>query len=184
MTTETVAAFSKTRLGGEPLPLDLETLLLSSDALYSRTGVSIGGGADWAPWLDTSYLSEADKRNPDIIANVRAIADVCGLITFVAMHEDAEYIGYWRGPSQLLIANSPLVVLDNEGQFRICAGPRLVECLLERTYDNESFMELRSWFQTLGIVVPATAIKDLAYPAEPSDPDALHLALYTKYRGA
>lgn len=51
------------------------------------------------PWSDKSYLTEADLRNPDIVGNVRAIDEVCEMVSFVAETDGGELIGYWRGPN-------------------------------------------------------------------------------------
>lgn len=177
-----MAAFSARRLNGEPVPDDVRVLLGHADELFSRSGIALNWDEGWAPWLDTSYLTEADRGNPDIMANVRAIADVCDLIAFIAAHEDDEYYGYWRGPTMRPVADAPLVLLDNEGQFRPC-GSTFAEAVLSQTYDEDQFSEMRDWLRSLGIDgLPETAA-DLACPrAEPS-PGELHRRLYDQYLG-
>src|SRR5262249_34763111 len=115
-------AFSANRLGGEPIPGDLRILLAHAEELAERTGIELNAEEGWAPWLDTSYLNDDDRANPDTMANVRAIADVCGFIAFVGGTEDGESFGYWRGPDRKPVAGAPIVVLDTEGQFRILAA--------------------------------------------------------------
>ena len=180
--SDMVPSFSTHRLGAEAVPPDLLVLLQNADALRQRTGIKFSSAPDWAPWFDTSYLSDAEKRNPDIIASVRAISEVCGLIAFVAELEDSEYMGYWRGPTKRPVASSPLVILDNEGQFRLCAGTCFAETLLERTYGDEQFGTLKAWLQSLGISIPQNSIDDFAYPQEATDPNALSMELYERYR--
>src|SRR5689334_4494197 len=104
-------AFSAHRLNGAPVPDDVKILLGHAGELAERCGIELNWEMGWAPWLDTSYLTESDRDNPDIMANVRAIADVCRLVTFIAAHEDGEYYGYWRGPSMRPVADAPLVLL-------------------------------------------------------------------------
>jgi hypothetical protein len=174
-------ALSKRRLGGEPVPKDLAFLLAHADALAKRTGIELNWEKEWAPWSDTSYLSAADRANPDIMANVRAIADVCELIAFVAAHEDGEYYGYWRGPGKRPVAESPVVRLDNEGQFNLCAGSTFAEALLEQTFDEEQFGELRDWLRSLGVTVGAETQDDLASPKGKPSPDKMHKDLYYRY---
>jgi hypothetical protein len=174
--------FSANRLGGEPIPKDIRILLAHADDLIEQTGIALNWEAGWAPWLDTSYLSEAERANPDIAANVRAIAEVCGLIAFVAANEDDEYFGYWRGPNQRMIADSPLVYLDNEGQFNLCGGSTFAEAVLGQTYDEEQFTELRDWLRSIGIAIRHETSKDLVYPEASPSPDELHKELYYRYR--
>lgn len=155
-------AFSQNRLGGEPIPVDVQLLLAHIDGFAARTGVELNGQEGWAPWLDTSYLSQENKANPDIMANVRLMADVCGMIAFIAAHEDGEYYGYWQGPDKQSIATAPLIRLDNEGQFGFCCGTSFVEGILSRlTYDEAQFTELRNWFRSIGITVQFETLADL-----------------------
>jgi hypothetical protein len=176
-------AFSAHRLGGEPVPEDVQKFLAHADELVGQTEVALNWeDDDWAPWLDTSYLSAADRANPDIMANVRAIAEVCELIAFVAADQEDEYYGYWRGPGKRAVADSPIVKLDNEGQFSLCAGSTFAEGLLGETYGKERFSELRDWLQSIGIAVPAESPNDLEYPKDEFSPEKLHNELYYRYR--
>jgi hypothetical protein len=174
--------FSAHRLNGEPIPEDLQILLAHADELEERTGIELNGAKGWAPWLDTSYLTTADLANPDITANVRAIAEVCELIAFVAALEDGEYLGYWRGPGRRAVADSPLVHLDNEGQFGFCGGSTFAEAILGQVYGDDRFAEFRDWLRSLGIAVRAETPADLAYPEDKPSPDELHRELYYRYR--
>lgn len=175
-------ALSANRLGGEPLPEDLRILLSHSEELARHKGIELNAEEGWAPWLDTSYLNEDDRANPDIMANVRAIAEVCNLVAFVAATEDDEFLGYWRGPEMSPVAGAPVVVLDNEGQFRIL-GPSFAEAILSQTYGEESFAELRDSLRSLGIEVRAASIDEIPTPAAEPDPADLHHELYRRYLG-
>ena len=95
-----VSLYSINRLGSEPVPPDLTVLLQNADELRRRTGITFSSAPGWSPWLNTSYLSDAQKRNPDVIASMRAIEEVCELDAFVAELEDSECLGYWRGPTR------------------------------------------------------------------------------------
>src|SRR6266571_1011430 len=83
MSNDIAMRFSKIRLGGEPVPADVMVLLDHNEALYERTGVRLNWDDGWAPWLDTSYLRPEELEDPDIAANIRAIAEVCSHIAFV-----------------------------------------------------------------------------------------------------
>lgn len=173
--------FCTLRLKGQPAPNDLAVLLNHADELGERTGVVLCDSENWAPWADTSYLSEAELKQPEIAANVRAIDEVCAKIAFVAELEDSEYLGYWLGPDDRAVADSPLVILDNEGQFQLCSGSTFAEAILERTYDQASFDELRDWFKSLGIASSALSIDDLVEHKEDPSPAKMHIALYERY---
>ncbi len=70
-------AFSKNRLGGEPIPDDLKLLLGHADELFEMAFLKLNCKEGWAPWLDSSYLRPEERVKPDIVANLRAIAEVC-----------------------------------------------------------------------------------------------------------
>src|SRR5579862_1173728 len=155
---EVATRFSKFRLQGEAVPSDVVILLGDNEGLFERTGAQLNWDEGWAPWLDKSYLRPEELANPDIAANIRAIEEVCSRIAFVAAHEDAEYYGYWRGAEDRAVSESPVVCLDNEGQFRLCPGKNFAEALLERTYSEDAFEELRQWFGSIGISIAAETI--------------------------
>jgi hypothetical protein len=176
-------AFSDHRLNGEPVPDDVKKILRHTKSLFDRWGIELNWDDGWAPWLDMSYLTEADRSNPDIMANVRAIADVCGLIAFIAARDEGEYYGYWRGPSMRPVADTPLVLLDSEGQFELC-GSTFAEAVLRRTsHDEQAFSEARDWLKSLGIAGLPESLEHLACPRDEPSPDALHKRLYHQYLG-
>jgi hypothetical protein len=179
-----VSQFSQNRLNGEPVPDDVKTLLANRDEFLEQTEIELNGKKGWAPWLDTSYLSAEERANPDIAANVQAIAEVCGLIAFIGADEEGNYFGYWRGPKNRPIAKSPLVRLDNEGQFELLAGCTFAEAILvSQTYDAEQFTELRDWFRSLGISIEWESQEAATYPKEKDRPDDLHKDLYYRLLG-
>lgn len=181
---EIIKTFSKNRLNGEAVPKDIQLLLRHRDELSQKFDLSLHWETGWEPWLDTSYLSEEDKADPDTMANVRAIEDICALIAFVAEGKDGAYIGFWRGPKHRPVTDSPLVSFDNEGQFNLCGGKTLSEALLAHVYngyDEEAFSEFRDWLHSIGIKVSWKTPDDIAYPEEDSPPDELHNAAYERY---
>lgn len=179
---EILREFSLNRLGGEPVPEDLKVLLLHRDELARRTGFSLNWDKEWTPWLDSSYLSEDEKADPDISANVRATEEVCALIAFVAAYEDDEYLGFWRGPSLRPVANSPLVYFDNEGQFSLCGGESVSEAILAHAYDEDDFGELSDWMRSIGISIRWDSREDISYPEDSPPPHDVHDLLYKRFR--
>ena len=182
MTThELEASFSQHRLNGEPIPSDLMLLLPHSDMLQELLNIEVRFEPDWAPWEDTSYLSESDRTNPDIMANVYAMAETNAMMSFVAKHEMEGYVGYWRGPEKRLIAISPLVRLDNEGQYQFCPGSSFAEAILSFTWSHEDFVTARDWMKGVGVQVAADSIDDLTYPSSDPTPQQVRESLYTRY---
>lgn len=173
--------FLNNRLRGEPPPQDLLVLLEHRNELARRTGVELPSSVDWAPWLDTSYLSETDRADPDIRANVQAIAEVCALIDFVAEDEESNYLGYWRGPSKIDLAQAPIVRLDNEGQFSFCHTVHLAGALL---VGSSQFDDLRAWLESIGVGSLPNDWDDLVAVDTAPSPSDLHETLYRKYSAA
>jgi hypothetical protein len=180
--TEVFAQFSQNRLNGEPVLPDLKILLPHRDELAERTGIRLEWVEDWAPWRNPSPLSEAQRGDPDLVANLQAIEEVCRFIAFVAAAENGQFFGYWRGPKQRRVANSSLVVFDQEGAFHLCASSCFAEAVLEREYGGKRFSKLRAWFRALGIPIGWENPSQLTCPFEKSPPKELHKALYERYR--
>lgn len=126
-------------------------------------------------------LGEAVRSDPGAAAELRARAEVCRHCAFVAGDRAGLYLGYWRGPSYRKIAGSPIVVLDEAGQFHLCASPSFAEAVLERAYAGPGFRELRDWFQSLGIVVSWDRPDQLTLPHEKLEPKDLHRQLFDHY---
>lgn len=170
--------FSANRLHGDPAPPDLSLLLANRAELARRTGIVLTDSESWAPWLDTSYLQESDLADPEILANIRAIADVCKFIDFVAEDEDSNYYGYWRGPAHVALSKAPIVCLDNEGQFGFCGTANLAGAILATV---GPFDELRSWLIGLGVESLPSGPYDLFDLHVQPSPRQLHEELYEKY---
>ena len=174
--------FSRLRLHGAEIPSDIRILLGHNEDLFRHTGIRLNWDEDWSPWLDTGYSALKNSANPSIASNIRAISEVCNHIDFVAEHEDSEYYGFWRGLEPQPTAASPVVCLDNEGQFRLLLAEHS-RMLCSSAYGYEEFDELKQWMASIGIQVTASTLGDLAEPAIELKPHDLHMQLYRKYRG-
>jgi hypothetical protein len=179
---EILLRFSQNRLDGEPVPDDLKILLRHRDALAERTGIRLEWAEDWTPWLDTSDLSETERRDPEIAARIRATEEVCRLIAFVAADDGGQYLGYWRGPTHRKVADSPLVFFDKEGQFHLCVASSVSEAILAREYGRERFPMVRAWLRSLGIRIGWDSPSQMTHPREKPTPKQLHDELYLRYR--
>ena len=76
---------------------------------------------DWGEPSDTSYLSAQEKSDPDIAANVEAMAATNRRIAWFG-RGTMGFVGLWRGPKDRPLVDAPVVVLDDEGQYRIVAA--------------------------------------------------------------
>jgi hypothetical protein len=90
------------------------------EPIIDRLELQLVDDPTWNEPSDTSYLSESDRQNPDIAANVEAMAETNKLIAWFG--RDAEgYVGMWRGPGERPIPGAPVVRLDKEGEYSIVA---------------------------------------------------------------
>ena len=184
--TSDIQQFSQHRLRGESLTSDLTIILANRDALYERTGITLSSDPDWQPWADNSYLTANDLANPDIAANIKAIAAILKLISFVAATEDNEYFGYWHGLTERSAADSPIVYFDNEGQFHLCSGQTLIDAILENYVDDaEDFADWKSWLASIGIEIAYNSVDSMPDSDVDDDltPDMLHKKLYYQFLG-
>jgi hypothetical protein len=130
-----------------------------------------------APWNDTSYLSSQELKNPDIASNVRAMAATNKLIAFFAVSEDDEFYGFWRVPQGRSIADSPLVWLDNEGQYAEWGYATFAAGLVAHLSWND---DLRAFFKEIGLEIPE-AVPGLLWPDGLVTPGAFRDGLYKRY---
>lgn len=178
-----VGQVSKHRLGGQPCPKDLEVLITHCRPILEELGIEISSDPTWAPWADKSYLTDADYRNPDIAANVKAIDDTFAFIRFVGRTDDGECIGYWCGPEGRMVADGPVVCYDTEGQFRLC-GARFIEALFFILYDEDALKKLRLAVAGFGVPLEFESIDDITTPQTSRSPDVFHKERYEKYKNA
>ena len=190
MSPSEIQRFEKEILKGQVVPPDLRALLNVAgsagdiDPLREALGFALlVPGRDY-PLLTGSYLSDRDRQNPDIMANVAAINDVLALITIVAESEDGDMIGYWHGPERTPIGKAPIVKLDTEGMFCLMQGRTLSEAMLaDYTFDDaERFADARAWLASCGIEIDAKNWRELSTPEASTRPDNLHDMLYEQKR--
>ena len=103
-----------------PELLKLREHLGTLRSIVDRLEFELVDDPNWAEPSDSSYLSEAERHNPDIAANVDAMNETNKLISWFGQDYEG-YVGLWRGPSNRAPAASPVVRLDNEGQYSIVA---------------------------------------------------------------
>ena len=183
MLPNVVEAFARRHLNGERVPDDLAQLLLHGDEFLELTGIRLVSDADKEPWNDTSYLSAQELENPGIASNVRAMSQTNRLIAFIAIDEEDQYYGYWRGPDQRSIQNSPIVFLDNEGQYSALNQAGLASAVHAQTshyMQTDLHTELREFLESIGIQPPVSDTF-LEWPDGLVTPQEFREALYTAY---
>ncbi len=183
-TTELVPQFSINRLDGEPVPEDLRILLDHRDELAERSGMRLVADEDWSPWFDAGALERSIRSDPEEAARIRATAEVTRLIAFVAGDDQRQFLGYWRGPTRRRIALSPLVLLDEAGDFHLCVGSSFAEAILERAYGTENFDTLRGWLRSVGIDISWDTPNQLTFPHERMPPKEMQRRLFDQYRSS
>ncbi|HEX5062423.1 MAG TPA: hypothetical protein VFV99_23790 [Kofleriaceae bacterium] len=99
----------------------LRDSLPTLEPILDRLELELVDDPTWKEPSDTSYLTDADRNNPDIAANVDAMTETNKLIAWFG--RDAEgYLGLWRGPNNRSLTEAPVVRLDSEGQYSIVAA--------------------------------------------------------------
>jgi hypothetical protein len=105
---------------------------------------------NWGEPSDVSYLNEDDRANPDIMANVDAMAATNGLIAWFGRDSEG-FVGLWRGPENRPLPDAPIVRLDSEGQYSIVA--KSVGDYLAISADHDAFDHTRERLVAAGFVV-------------------------------
>jgi hypothetical protein len=147
---------------------DLQLLRKQRDALdvISNIEFELVDDPAWGEPSDTSYLSKADRANPDIMANVAAMAETNQLISWFGQYGGG-YVGLWRGPEQRPLERAPIVRLDTEGQYELLA--RSIGDFLAVADSEECFKETRAELIAAGFTVSASRKAIWKAIGEPSD---------------
>lgn len=125
--------------------------------------------------LDESYLTDDDLARPDVAANVAAVRETAGLVTWVAQLEAEQAFGYWHGPEGIPIDEAPIVVLDSEWQFAICQGTTISEALCtELDGVDHDFAALVELAAEQGVAIAADDIDDVVEPEPATEPHEHH----------
>jgi hypothetical protein len=104
----------------------------------------------WAEPSDVSYLNDEDRADPDIMANVEAMAATNQLIAWFGRDSEG-FVGVWRGPENRPLREAPIVRLDTEGQYSIIA--KSVGDYLAISADPDAFDHTRQRLVAAGFAV-------------------------------
>ena len=173
MYSSRMPSLNQTNIGNSNLPPDLVLLITKFRKDLTDGGISIIPAQNNAPWSDESYLTADERKDPDIKANCRAIRETMKHIWFFAQTDERDFIGYWRGPNDREICDSPLVVFDTEGQFY--DYPSVASSLQKFAIRSPSIAMIRESLKKAKFLdTPKSGSGD------PS-PDAFHLQRYETY---
>jgi hypothetical protein len=191
---EKLAAFSKKFLKGQPIPHDLEQMLLMQwnrveqedlyvDPLQALGARLIEDGTSY-PLIDHSYLNDKDRADPDIMANIKAIDVITAMCSFVAEDDDSALFGYWHGPQNLPASEAPIITFNTEGQFELSGGRNLAEALMSHwIFEEDEFEQRKGWFAQYGVDIVATSLDDFPVPETDVLPEELHEQRYYEFKG-
>ncbi|RTL71371.1 MAG: hypothetical protein EKK41_10365 [Hyphomicrobiales bacterium] len=143
--------------------------------VLERCGFVFPDAATYVPPDDTSYLNDQDRANPDIMANVAAMAATNADIAWLGQYAEG-WVGIWR-------ATGHVVRLDTEGQYEILArdvGDFLARAALG--YGEPWDDALTGLLAAQGFKVSASLEAALALIADAPDVNGLRDALYVKLR--
>ncbi len=150
--SEVLAEVATNCLGGQPVPADLAALW----AAQLRDDVDL---------LDAYEMTLLDAIDEDLFdgfheddgvepAAARAFRRMADQVHWIADVFDGSLVGYWVGEKRRPIEESPIVIVDPDGQFEL-GGRNLTEFLLEQTdpEDEEDFNEVVRALEELHIAV-------------------------------
>ncbi|GAA4473023.1 hypothetical protein GCM10023170_093580 [Phytohabitans houttuyneae] len=178
------------RLRGRPVPDDLRRLAAiqaerpadagrSRDPLLHTRTVIFEPGESHA-LLDHSYLTDNDRADPDIMANIAAIDTVLLHAAWIGTLADGDVVGYWLHPDEP-VGEPPLVVtFSTEGEFDIRPGESLVEAVIYHYagYEDDRFASVADLYEAHGLPITARRADDLLYRRAVVNPGVLHSKRY------
>ncbi|MGQ4486749.1 hypothetical protein ACN6LM_003586 [Streptomyces sp. SAS_281] len=120
MDDERLAAFSRERLDGRPVPDDLRVLLLSQWAgrteLAHLLGLEFFEEGELHPFLDTGYLSEQELADPEMRAVNAGVARMAEYGKLVAKGGKG-WVGYWVHPANRPVGRSSWIRSSRSGRW-------------------------------------------------------------------
>lgn len=166
----TLKRVSQNCLRGQPVPADLRRLWQAqlegdSEVLDAADLVLVDA---LAPDFFEGYRVQ-DRVPPEY---VRGYGRMFEQIAFIGQDGGGALLGYWLGEGHRPVGASPIVELDNEGQFGLL-GADLSQALMMRAENRMGFSEARAWLEACGLVVGVSSQEDIWHKLETfPDPNA------------
>ncbi|MEW1635348.1 hypothetical protein AB0469_14860 [Streptomyces sp. NPDC093801] len=171
MYDERLAEFSRARLDGRPIPDDLRFLLLAQwegrTELTRLLDLDFFEAGEVHPLLDTSYLSEEERADPEMQAINAAAAEMATYVKLVAKGGKG-WIGYWLHPGEPADRAWHLIELDTEFTFWSLVGLTLTEGAAAERASYQDEPDERTAFRQL-----AAELAGFGLPLSTQDYDAL-----------
>lgn len=184
MCDERLAAFSRERLGGRPVPEDVRVLATAQwegrGHPFEQFGITVLEPGAPHPLTDHSYLSEEERADPDIMANCAASEQMAEYLKAVAQDEDGNFYGYWLHPQQRETQPPPVIKVDTELTYSELGGRTFSEaCLYDIAFDDdELFVTVAAELAQLDIRIPARSREDLDVLSVDPAPEDMHMRLF------
>ncbi|MFI6896106.1 hypothetical protein ACIBM4_18545 [Streptomyces sp. NPDC050256] len=185
MCDERLKEFSRQRLGGRPVPEDVQILATAQwegrGHPFEQFGITVLEPGAPHPLSDFSYLGETDRADPDIMANCAASEQMATYLMAVAQDEDGNFYGYWLHPQQRVDRNPPPVVkVDSELTYWELGGRTFSEaCLYDIAFDDDAlFAEVAAALAKLHVTVSAGSREGLDELSADPAPEDVHRRLY------
>ncbi|MFD7731176.1 hypothetical protein ACFV6F_12425 [Kitasatospora phosalacinea] len=193
MHEERLAAFSRERLDGRPLPDDLRTLLVAQwegrDAFTRLLRLDLFAPGETHPLLDTDYLSEAELADPEMQCINAAAAQLAAHLKLVA-RGGRGWVGYWLHPDEPADRGWRPAELDTEFSVRTLPGRTLAEAAAAELahYRDESderagYAALVAELAALGLPLDSREYDALDRTEPRVDPEGLMEELIEAERG-
>ena len=147
--------------------------------LVSALELELVDDPNWAEPSDTSYLNDKDRADPDIMANVEAMAATNQLISWFGRDMEG-FLGLWRGSKGLPLDQAPVVQLDSEGQYSLVAAT--IPDYLAIAWSEEAFDRARVALMNAGFSVGASPEAIWQAVASSDSPEAYRHRLYNEGR--
>ncbi|WP_405898356.1 hypothetical protein OG242_13190 [Streptomyces sp. NBC_00727] len=174
---ERLAAFSRERLDGRPVPDDLRVLLIAQwegrDDFARLLGLEFFEPGELHPFLDTDYLSAEELADPEMQAVNAGAARMSEYVKLVAKGGKG-WVGYWLHPDEP--AGRP-IELDTEFSLWPMTGSTLTEAVAfeQSAYQDEpderlAYGQLAAELRALGLPLSTEdfdALDDSAYAVDP-----------------
>ena len=118
--------------------------------LFDSLELELVDDPDWSEPSDDSYLTDDERRDPDIASNIEAMRATYKLISWFGKDFEG-FVGLWRGPDNSPLDCAPIARLDTEGQYRLIA--QSIGDYIAISIDDEDFPQTRSGLLAAGFDV-------------------------------
>ena len=150
MIDEVMKKVSENCLRGQPVPAALRELWEAQLTGRSPVSGTIFGEVEFVSGYDDEFFEGYDAEFCGSTV-ARAYERMFRQIAFIGREADGGLIGFWLPGEASSIEEAPIIVLDNEGQFRFTAATLQDHFVQSAGEDREAIASIRRWFNGQGI---------------------------------